>query len=153
MTTQVFQTAPKEFTAEKQIVSCYIEHNNKLLLLQRAAHKPHGSCWGDPAGKVDDGENLTEALLREVREETGIELESTTIHSVGTLFIQSSPFNFAYHMYYVNRQELPDVVLNEEHQRFQWQSIDQLSSLCLVPGAVSALETFSHWKIKHKYGF
>ncbi|MFB7210492.1 NUDIX domain-containing protein [Streptomyces sp. NPDC056255] len=46
--------------------------DGKVLLLHRTADDYLGGLWELPAGGIDDGENLTEALRREVAEETGL---------------------------------------------------------------------------------
>lgn len=43
----------------------------RLLLIQRG-HEPGKGLWSVPGGRVEDGETDTEALVREVREETGL---------------------------------------------------------------------------------
>lgn len=45
-------------------------HDNKVLLL-----KQKNGRWDLPGGKVDQGEAVTDALLREVREETGLKVK------------------------------------------------------------------------------
>ncbi|MEQ5868989.1 NUDIX hydrolase [Sagittula sp. NFXS13] len=42
------------------------------VLLVRRANPPDAGLWGFPGGKVDLGEEITCAALRELREETGI---------------------------------------------------------------------------------
>ncbi|MDR3558310.1 MAG: NUDIX domain-containing protein [Candidatus Pacebacteria bacterium] len=60
---------PEKFKEKFEVVSCFIEHDSKILLLHRQDHKPQGNTWGVPAGKVDKGETLTNAILREIKEE------------------------------------------------------------------------------------
>jgi 8-oxo-dGTP diphosphatase len=43
------------------------------VLLIRRANPPYQGCWSIPGGKVEFGETLHEAALRELKEETGIE--------------------------------------------------------------------------------
>jgi len=48
------------------------ENNEILFLLRSSSDSFEPNTWGLPGGKVEPGENLKEALLREVKEETGL---------------------------------------------------------------------------------
>ena len=48
--------------------------NNKILLIKRGTVVFRG-YWALPGGKVDAGETVEEAVVREVREETGLKVE------------------------------------------------------------------------------
>lgn len=52
-------------------VGALIELDNRLLLIQRT-HEPYALHWNLPAGYVDADESPRQALIREVREETGL---------------------------------------------------------------------------------
>lgn len=45
------------------------------LLLIRRAHDPGAGAWSLPGGRVEPGEDDATALRREMREETGLEVE------------------------------------------------------------------------------
>ncbi|GHF70524.1 hypothetical protein GCM10010218_59720 [Streptomyces mashuensis] len=65
---------------EKTVVGAVItDPDNKMLLLHRPAGDYLGGLWELPSGGVKPGESLTEALRREVAEETGL-----TVTEVGT---------------------------------------------------------------------
>jgi len=53
-----------------------IRKNNKILLLQRSHESGHDpGLWELPGGKIDYGENLVDALKREVKEEVGVDIK------------------------------------------------------------------------------
>jgi 8-oxo-dGTP pyrophosphatase MutT (NUDIX family) len=62
-----------------RVVGCFLEHNNRFVLLRRHSHKPDGDSWGLPAGKVDLGESDEAALIRELYEETGYQADSSQL--------------------------------------------------------------------------
>lgn len=48
------------------------------LLLVRRGHGPAAGWWSIPGGRVESGETLAEAVVREVSEETGLEVVCDT---------------------------------------------------------------------------
>jgi ADP-ribose pyrophosphatase YjhB (NUDIX family) len=52
-------------------VSAFVLHGGRLLLQRRADN----ALWGLPGGSVEIGETVAAAVAREVREETGFEVE------------------------------------------------------------------------------
>jgi 8-oxo-dGTP diphosphatase len=52
---------------------------NSRLLLVRRSNKPDVGLWGYPGGKIELGETIMDAAIRELHEETGIEAEAREI--------------------------------------------------------------------------
>ena len=57
---------------------CYLERNNRYLMLHRVKMKQdlNHDKWIGIGGKFEEGESPENCLLREVREETGLTLDS-----------------------------------------------------------------------------
>ncbi|MGZ4106898.1 MAG: NUDIX hydrolase [Tumebacillaceae bacterium] len=65
------------------VVNCVIRRQQELLMLQ----KPRRGWWVAPGGKVEPGESLLEAVVREVREETGLTISAPRLGGVFTMLL------------------------------------------------------------------
>jgi 8-oxo-dGTP pyrophosphatase MutT (NUDIX family) len=68
-------SAPRPNRPRRVSVVALIEHEGRLLLERRA----DAPLWGLIAGGLEDDETLVEGLRREVREETGLEVETYSL--------------------------------------------------------------------------
>jgi 8-oxo-dGTP diphosphatase len=57
------------------VVGICIREDGKMLLTTRPEGKLYAGYWEFPGGKVEDGESLEEALVREIFEEIGINVD------------------------------------------------------------------------------
>jgi 8-oxo-dGTP diphosphatase len=66
-----------------------LDNRGAVLIAKRPAGRPLAGLWEFPGGKVEAGERPEDALIRELREELGIEI------AAGDL----APLTFASHVY------------------------------------------------------
>ncbi|MBX7266625.1 NUDIX domain-containing protein [Micromonospora sp. Llam7] len=59
---------------QQLVVGAVVQHDGKVLLLQRPDDDFMGGIFELPSGKVEAGEALDAALIREVREESGLDV-------------------------------------------------------------------------------
>ena len=62
------------------VTAAIIFAGEKVLVTRRPGHKRHPGLWEFPGGKVDPGERPECALIREMREELGAEVEVERIY-------------------------------------------------------------------------
>ena len=74
-----------------------IERGGGFLLAQRPVNKHLPLKWEFPGGKVEPGEDPVTAIVREIREELGCDVNITRalpafLHDYGTVVIEMIPF-------------------------------------------------------------
>ena len=55
-----------------EVVAALIWEHDRFLICQRPAHKTRGLLWEFVGGKVEPGETMADALIRECREELDV---------------------------------------------------------------------------------
>jgi mutator protein MutT len=77
------------FNPQVHVAGCFVEHDEKILLIRRANGKHQNNKWSVPGGKVDKGETDVDAAIRETFEETGVRLNPKKV-----MFIEKSYVRF-----------------------------------------------------------
>jgi 8-oxo-dGTP diphosphatase len=105
-----------------------IVNNKKVLIIQRHDKDDIGAeTWECVGGKLNFGEDLESALKREIKEETGIEVN---IHKLlyATTF-NTDPSRQVVIITYLSTSESDKVVLSEEHIAYKWATKEELKRL------------------------
>lgn len=112
-----------------KVVAALIWDGDRFMICQRPAHKARGLLWEFVGGKVEQGESMEAALIRECREELAVEL------TVGDVFME------VFHEY-------PDLTVHLtlfhasiahgepqklEHNDIRWISISQIPDYDFCP--------------------
>jgi 8-oxo-dGTP diphosphatase len=72
------------------VVACaLVDEDRRVLIAQRPVGKALAGLWEFPGGKLDPGERPEEALIRELKEELGIDVKEACL----------APLTFASHAY------------------------------------------------------
>jgi len=97
-----------------------------------------------PGGHIEVGETIEEALKREIKEETNLDIFNIKFVSIqefifGKEFHQRKHFIF---LDYACRTKSKDVVLNNEGKNYVWVSLEEALSLPLEPYTRNAILEF-----------
>lgn len=108
-----------------------IDADGRVLLARRPAGKAMAGLWEFPGGKLNDGETPEEALVRELREELGIEAQAACM----------APVAFASHSAPDQHLLMPLFALRKwtgvarafEHEALAWVKTAEFSDFNLAP--------------------
>ena len=136
----VLQEAPEGFNPKVEVAACFVVVRDLVLFLKRQPHRAEGNTWGIAGGKCEKGETALEAVVREVKEETTIEVDASLMKSFGKVYIRYPHVDFIYHMFEYTFSELPNVVIMmEEHSEYVWVTLEGALKMTLIPGEAECI--------------
>ncbi|MFZ0075342.1 MAG: NUDIX domain-containing protein [Exiguobacterium undae] len=120
-------------TAVKGIV----RHDNRILIVQRAANDSGGGTWECPGGKIDFGEQPEDSLIREIREETGLTITVDKIAYASSIL--THPDRQVILLVYFCTAVTSSVTLSEEHDAYLWADESMIRQQ-IAPSILTAFE-------------
>ncbi|MDN4988597.1 NUDIX hydrolase [Bradyrhizobium arachidis] len=126
-------------------VSAAIFRDGKVLLTRRA-RSPAKGFYSLPGGRVEFGESLHQALKREVREETGLEIEIVGLAGWREVLPATPGAGHYLIMSFATRWVAREPSLNDELDDFRWIAPDGLASLADIKmtGGLEEIIQFAH---------
>lgn len=108
---------------------------DSVLLVERA-HEPFAGAWALPGGFVEPGERVADAALRELAEETGLDLRGRQGHEAAPALLGvydtpgRDPRGWTVSVVYrVHVEGRPDVRGGDDAAKARWWPVDRLPAL------------------------
>lgn len=120
-----------------------IDADGRVLLAQRPEGKSLAGLWEFPGGKVETGESPEACLIRELKEELGIDTWKSCL----------APLTFASHAYEDFHLLMPlfacrrweGIPMGQEGQRIAWVRADRLTDYPMPPADIPLLPILRDW--------
>jgi len=130
------------------VVEVYVIRHNagdwRVLVLQRSPDASRPGSWELVYGKIDAGERPERAAVRELREETGLEVQALYNVTVNSFYLHTAQTIQMSIVFAAFVGEGPEVTLSDEHQRFEWLSVDEACDRFTWPRAARGLRDARH---------
>lgn len=120
------------------VVAAIIEKEGKILLAQRPAHTDQAGLWEFAGGKVEAGETQPQALIRELREELGID-------AVPECYVASHQRNVSGRIIHLHAWYVPEYhgeLVALEHAALAWCTPQEALNYALAPADIPLLHAF-----------
>jgi 8-oxo-dGTP diphosphatase len=108
------------------VVAAIVVEDSKILACRRASHKAAAGQWEFPGGKVDPGEDSHAALIREIKEELGLDCETIRTFDVSDTLVGTQIIRLETILCKI---ELIPSLSSTDHDDFKWLAQNDISNL------------------------
>ena len=126
-------------------VGAVIKDDRGRLLLIKRGHAPGAGLWSLPGGRIEPGETDAEALVREMREETGLAVEPGQL--IGTVRRPAQDGDVFDIRDYAARVTGGSLRAGDDAAEARWVAPGELDSLPITEGLV---EVLTSWGVLRK---
>ena len=123
-------------------VGALIFDGDSILLVERGA-EPMKGYWSLPGGVLKTGETLAQGIVREVREETGLDVEPVAMLEIFERIIRDSRGAPEYHYVlidYICRATGGSLRAADDASRAEWVPHSSLSAYQITTGTLPVIE-------------
>ena len=116
------------------IIQRKADGEHQVLFAQRPVGKAYAGYWEFPGGKIEGGESVIDALIREIDEELGLRIKSATLW-------RSERFSYEHahvELNFCRTSDWSGEPHGREGQSFAWQSPDAILLSPLLPALHAA---------------
>lgn len=112
----------------------------RVLILKRSINdRSFPGKWSLPGGKVDAGETVEQAVIREVKEEAGLDVEIIRAIGVNESLLSTRNRKYVIYSFAVQIKNKSDVQLSHEHEDYRWVFPQEARNLPLAGGVTEKL--------------
>jgi 8-oxo-dGTP diphosphatase len=125
-----------------------IDSDNNILVLRRSSTHPHFAHHLDfPGGEVEPGETEIDAVMREIREESGIELSAPSLNLAERALSPTGTL----HLIFTGTLDAaqPAVTISWEHDQYEWLSQERLLAYEIPEGVDNYYTTVLRYLSNH----
>jgi 8-oxo-dGTP diphosphatase len=120
-----------------------IDPDGRVLLAQRPEGKSLAGLWEFPGGKVDPGETPEAALIRELREELGIETKASCLAPLTFASHSYDDFHLLMPLFACRRWE--GIATGREGQTLAWVRPEKLRDYPMPPADIPLIPILRDW--------
>lgn len=131
-------------TAIVPAVKGIIIHEQRLLIVRRAAADFGGGTWECPGGKIDFGELPLDSLVREMKEETQLTVSPERLLYASSFLTHKDRQIIL--LMYVCATNQTSVQLSAEHDAYLWADEEIIRQL-IAPNILADFERYDVWSL------
>ena len=138
----------KEERIVKNVVGAIIlNERNQVLIMSRKTDDFMGGIDELPSGNIEQGENIYEALVREVKEETNLDVVNVKSYIGSFDYISGSGKKARQYNFVIDVKNTENIILTE-HDEYNWLTIEEIRRSNKITDEVKYILEICYFNLK-----
>ena len=132
----------------KNVVGAIIlNEKNKVLIMSRKTDDFMGGIDELPSGNMEQGENIYDALVREVKEETNLDVVNVKSYIGSFDYISGSGKKARQYNFVLDVKNIENIILTE-HDEYNWLTIEEIRKSNKITDEVKYILEICYFNLK-----
>ena len=126
-------------------IACIDYRNGKIFIAKRQMVGDMGGRWEFPGGKIEEGEDLETAVIREMQEEFGVTVSVGQKITSGTFTHRNKPCTLDVLSIHFPHDGMNERFTLTEHTDYRWADLAEIPALNFVDSDLSVYADVKKW--------
>lgn len=126
-------------------IACIDYRDGKIFIAKRQMTGDMGGRWEFPGGKIEEGEDLETAVVREMQEEFGVTVSVGKKITSGSFTHRNKPCTLDVLEIHFPHDGMEQRFALTEHTDYKWADINEIPSLNFVDSDLSVYDAVKNW--------
>ena len=126
-------------------IACIDYRDGKIFIAKRQLVGDMGGRWEFPGGKIEEGEDLETAVVREMQEEFGVTVKVGRKITSGSFTHRDKPCTLDVLEVHFPHDGIAEPFSLTEHTEYKWENINDIPSLNFVDSDLSVYDAVKKW--------
>ena len=138
---------PNGTHVDDRVAGCFCVEGKSVLVIQRQRHKPFALHWAIPSGKLEHEETARECIVRELREEIGLEVNPNDLKHLSCAIIDQDGSVFEYVSFVLHLKDRPQLTIKrDEVRKVEWVPLSQIKKRRVIPYFYNTIHNLLDWE-------
>ena len=126
-------------------IACIDYRNGKIFIAKRQMVGDMGGRWEFPGGKIEEGEDLQQAVVREMQEEFGVTVTVGSKITSGSFTHRGKPCSLEVLEVHFPHDGMCQSFILTEHTEYKWAELDEIPNLNFVDSDLAIYNDVKKW--------
>lgn len=126
-------------------IACIDYRDGKIFIAKRQMVGDMGGRWEFPGGKIEDGEDLETAVVREMQEEFGVTVSVGQKITSGSFTHRNKPCTLDVLEIHFPHDGMSERFALTEHTDYNWVKLEEIPKLNFVDSDLSVYDAVKKW--------